>query len=124
MSKEVLIPGPDHPITIEPTTRRVIVRVGEWVIAESNAALTLREAGYPPVQYLPLVDVDLARLVPSATETYCPYKGDASYYSISLPERQIADAIWAYVSPYDAVSDIADHVAFYDARDGISIEMI
>jgi uncharacterized protein (DUF427 family) len=122
--KDVRIPGPDHPITIEPTAERVVVRVGGRVVAETEAALTLREASYPPVQYVPLADVDPAVLVPSATETYCPYKGDASYYSIALPEGQIADAIWTYTEPYDAVGEIQGFVAFYDGRHGIAVETV
>jgi uncharacterized protein (DUF427 family) len=120
--KNIKIPGRDHPITIEPTGERVTVRVGDRVVAQTDAALTLREASYPPVQYVPLADVDPAVLAPSAHQTYCPYKGDASYYSIALPERELADAIWTYSEPYDAVQEIAGHVAFYDGRDGIAVE--
>jgi len=97
MQKEVLIPGPDHPITITPTTERVVVRVGEHVIAETEAALTLSEASYAPVQYLPIGDVDATLIEPSDSETYCPYKGDATYYSINLPTSKIKDAIWRTV---------------------------
>jgi uncharacterized protein (DUF427 family) len=124
MLKEVRIPGPDHPITIGPTTERVVVRVGEHVIAESETALTLCEAGYAPVQYLPIGDVDATLIEPSETKTYCPYKGDATYYSISLPAAKIKDAIWTYVSPYDAVSEIAGHVAFYDGKEGITVKRV
>jgi uncharacterized protein (DUF427 family) len=122
MEKQVLVPGPDHPITITPTTERVVVRVGDHVIAETEAALTLDEASYPPVQYVPIGDVDATVIEPSETETYCPYKGDASYYSINLPTSSIKDAIWKYASPYDAVKEIAGHVAFYDGREGITVE--
>jgi len=122
MQKKVLIPGPDHPITITPTTQPVVVRVGEYVIAETEAALTLHEASYEPVQYLPLGDVDTTLIEPSDSETYCPYKGDATYYSINLPTSRINDAIWTYVSPYDAVKEIAGHVAFYDGKAGITVE--
>jgi len=122
MPKEVLIPGPDHPITITPTAERVIVRVGEHVIAETDAALTLEEASYAPVQYVPIGDVDPALIEPSEAETYCPYKGDATYYSIKLPGSSIKDAIWRYASPYDAVNEIAGYVAFYDGKDGITVE--
>jgi uncharacterized protein (DUF427 family) len=123
MLEEVRIPGADHPITITPTDERVVVRVGDQVIAESETALTLLEAGYSPVQYVPIGDVDATLIEPSETETYCPYKGVATYYSISLPEAQIKDAIWAYVSPYDAVREIAGHVAFYDGKDGITVQL-
>ncbi|HWH12480.1 MAG TPA: DUF427 domain-containing protein, partial [Solirubrobacteraceae bacterium] len=107
MPKEVKIPGPDHQITILPTAERVVVRVGDQVIAQSERALTLSEAGYPPVQYVPIGDVDTALIEPSDTTTYCPYKGDATYYSISLLAAKITDAAWTYVAPYDAVTKIA-----------------
>ena len=85
MSRPVLTPTDKHPITIAPTDGRVVVRVGGTVVADSNHALTLREASYPPVQYIPLADVDPAVLRPSQTATYCPYKGEASYYSVQPP---------------------------------------
>jgi uncharacterized protein (DUF427 family) len=121
MLKEARIPGPDHPITIEPTTERVVVRVGDHVVADSETALTLCEGGYAPVQYLPIGDVDTTLIEPSDTTTYCPYKGDATYYSVSLPAATIKDAIWTYVAPYDAVSEIAGHVAFYDGKEGVTV---
>ncbi len=80
--KPVKVPGPDHPITIEANSSRVVVTVGGKVIADTSEALTLREASYPPVQYIPRRDVDMAALTRSEHTTYCPYKGDASYYSI------------------------------------------
>ncbi|MFF7601398.1 DUF427 domain-containing protein [Streptomyces mirabilis] len=112
-TREPKIPGPDHPITIEPTGVRVVARVGTHVVADTSRALTLREANYPPVQYIPLDDVDQTLLMDSATQTYCPYKGDASYYNIALAERGPADAVWSYREPYDSVAAIAGHVAFY-----------
>ena len=112
MTREPKIPGPGHPITIEPTGARVVARVGEQVVADTTKALTLREANYPPVQYIPLDDVDQALLTASTTQTYCPYKGDASYYSITADGGR-PDAVWSYREPYDAVADIAGHVAFY-----------
>jgi uncharacterized protein (DUF427 family) len=115
-AREPKIPGPDHPITIEATGGRVVARVGTHVLADSSRALTLREANYPPVQYIPLADVDQTLLASSDTSTYCPYKGDASYYSITLPEGPLTDAIWTYREPYDSVAPIADHVAFYPDR--------
>jgi len=115
-SREPKIPGPDHPITIEDTGVRVIARVGNQVVADSTRALTLREAAYPPVQYIPLVDVDQKLLTASDTHTYCPYKGDASYYTIDLPDGALTDAVWFYPEPYDAVAPIAGYVAFYTDR--------
>jgi uncharacterized protein (DUF427 family) len=110
------IPGQDHPITIEPADRRIIVRVGDQVVADTTAALTLHEAGYPPVHYIPINDVDQTMLRSSPTATYCPYKGDASYYSIAGPDGVIEDAIWTYEHPYAAVETIAGHLAFYADR--------
>jgi uncharacterized protein (DUF427 family) len=113
MERTVRTPGPDHPITVEPTGGRVVVRAGGQVIAESTRALTLREADYPPVQYLPLDDVTAGALRPTDSRTYCPYKGDASYYALAADGEEAADAVWTYVEPYPAVGEIAGHVAFY-----------
>jgi uncharacterized protein (DUF427 family) len=115
-TREPKIPGPDHPITIEKAGVRVLARVGTHVVADTTRALTLREADYPAVQYIPLDDVDQTLLTPSDTQTYCPYKGDASYYSITLPEGGLPDAVWTYREPDDAVAPIANHVAFYTDR--------
>ncbi|WP_406451135.1 DUF427 domain-containing protein [Streptomyces sp. NBC_01622] len=112
-TREPKIPGPDHPITIEATDIRVVARVGTHVVADTTRALTLREANYPPVHYIPLDDVDRTLLTDSSTQTYCPYKGDASYYSLALADGVRADSVWFYPEPYDAVADIAGHVAFY-----------
>lgn len=114
--KPVKIPGPDHPITIEPTPGRVVVTVAGKVVADSGAALTLREANYPPVQYIPLKDVDRALLQPTDHATYCPYKGDCSYYSIPAGGERAVNTVWVYKTPYDAVAPIKDHVAFYPSR--------
>ena len=121
-TQEPKIPGPDHPITIDPTGVRVVARVGAHVIAETTSALTLREAGYPPVQYIPLDDVDQTLLAATATQTYCPYKGDASYYSIVLADGELTDAVWSYREPYDFVAEIAGHVAFYTDRVEVNVE--
>ena len=110
------IPGPDHPITIEPNHRRVVVTVGGRAIADTRAALTLREANYPPVQYIPRKDVDMAALTRSATTTYCPYKGEAAYFSIPAGGGRSVDTIWTYEAPYSAVAEIKDHLAFYPDR--------
>jgi uncharacterized protein (DUF427 family) len=113
------VPGPDHPITIEATKDRIVVRTGGRVIADTTAALTLREAGYPPVHYVPISDVDQTLLRPSATSSYCPYKGEATYYSIAGPGGAIEDAVWTYEHPYPAMAAIEGHVAFY--RDRVEI---
>ncbi len=113
MSREMKTPGPDHPITVQKNPARVTVRVGDQVVADTTAALVLQESNYPPVQYVPLADVDPAAVKPTDTSTYCPYKGDASYYSLVTPAGELKDAVWTYRTPYPAVAEIADHVAFY-----------
>lgn len=110
------ITGIDHPITIEPTTERVTVRVAGQVIADTKTALVLREAQLRPVFYIPMSDVDQSAIAPSDSHTYCPYKGAASYYDVLTDDLRIKDAIWTYPEPYDAVAQIAGHVAFYPSR--------
>jgi uncharacterized protein (DUF427 family) len=114
--RTIKIPGPNHPITIEPNQGRVVVTLGGRVVADTGEALTLREAGYPPVQYIPRKDVDMAALARSATTTYCPYKGEAAYFSVPAGGDLSVDAIWTYEAPYDAVAEIKDHLAFYPDR--------
>lgn len=116
MTRQARIPGPDHPITIEASPARVVARIGDTVIADTTSALTLREAGYPPVHYIPLADVEPTVLRRSGTTTYCPYKGEASYYHITLPGQELTDVVWTYETPYPAVGAIAGHVAFYAER--------
>jgi uncharacterized protein (DUF427 family) len=115
-TKPVKIPGPNHPITIEPNPARVVVTVGGKVIADTHAALTLREASYPAVQYIPRNDVDMAQLARTAHATYCPYKGDCAYYSIPAGGDRAVNAVWTYEAPYEAVAAIRDHLAFYPDR--------
>ncbi|WP_404711867.1 DUF427 domain-containing protein [Sphingomonas sp. MMS24-J13] len=114
--KAIKIPGPDHPIGIERNPKRVVVTLGGKVIADTTAALVLREASYPAVQYIPRADVDMAALERSDTHSYCPYKGEASYFSIPAGGDRSIDAIWTYEAPYDAVAPIKDHLAFYPGR--------
>ena len=114
--KVMKIPGPDHPISIEANPSRVVVEVGGKIIAETCNALTLREASYPAVQYIPRRDVDMAALVRSAHTTYCPYKGDASYYSIPAGGDRSLNAVWTYENPFEAMAKIKDYAAFYPER--------
>jgi uncharacterized protein (DUF427 family) len=114
--KSVKIPGPDHPISIELNRSRVVVKVGGKIIADTNDALTLREASYPPVHYIPRQDVNMAALSRSEHTTYCPYKGDASYYSIAAGGDRSRNAVWTYESPFEAMAQIKDYVAFYPDR--------
>ena len=115
-TRSVKIPGPDHPITITPTARRVVVSVGGRVVADSRNALTLQEASYPAVQYVPLADVDVSLLERTTHATYCPYKGDCAYYSVPSGGERAVNAVWTYEQPYDAVAAIRGHVAFYPDR--------
>lgn len=110
------LPGPDHPITIEPAGRRVRVTLGGKVVADSTHALRLAEANYPPVLYLPREDADMALLTRTDHGTHCPFKGYASYYSISVGGRTAANAVWSYETPYPAMAGIAGHLAFYPDR--------
>ena len=112
----IKIPGPDHPITIERNTHRVVVKVAGRVVADTREALTLREAKYPPVQYVPRKDVDMTLLARTDHVTYCPYKGDCAYYSIPAGAERSINAVWTYEEPYAAVAAIKDHVAFYPDR--------
>ncbi|NLS04567.1 DUF427 domain-containing protein [Rhizobium sp. P32RR-XVIII] len=114
--KPIKIPGPDHPITIEHNPARVVVKLDGWVIADTHDALTLCEASYPPVQYIPRKDVDMSLLARTDHSTRCPYKGDASYYSIVPGGERSKNAIWTYEAPNDAVREIKDHMAFYPDR--------
>ncbi|MDQ2821995.1 MAG: DUF427 domain-containing protein [Pseudomonadota bacterium] len=115
-TRPVSIPGPHHPITITPTTGTVTVTLNGKVIAASAHALTLQEASYPPVQYIPRADVDMGQFTATDHTTYCPYKGAASYYSISAGGARTVNAIWSYETPHDAVAAIKDHLAFYPDR--------
>jgi uncharacterized protein (DUF427 family) len=110
------LPGPDHPITIESHSGRVVVRAGDQVVADTTAALALREASYPPVLYVPFADLDESLLIASETTSYCPYKGTAAYHSVRTDDGVVQDAIWFYPEPYEAVGEIAGHVAFYPDR--------
>jgi uncharacterized protein (DUF427 family) len=110
------VPGPDHPITIERNPARITVSVGGRMVADTRNALTLREASYPPVQYIPRKDVDMSLLERTQHTTYCPYKGDASYYSIPSGGAKSVNAIWTYEAAFPAVSEINEYVAFYPDR--------
>jgi uncharacterized protein (DUF427 family) len=114
--KPVKQPGSDHPITIEANPARVVVSVAGRVIADTQDARTLREADYPPVQYIPLTDVEESLLEATDHVTYCPYKGDCSYWSIPIGGERSLNAVWSYEAPFAAVAEIKDRVAFYPDR--------
>ena len=120
--KPIKVPGPDHPITIERNPNRVVVSVAGRVVADTRDALTLREASYPAVQYIPRKDVDMALLARTDHATYCPYKGECVYFSIPLGGERSVNAVWSYESPYAAVGSIRDHLAFYPDKVEISEE--
>ncbi|MCK1541515.1 DUF427 domain-containing protein [Bradyrhizobium sp. 147] len=116
------LPGPDHPITITQNPRRVRVSAGDIVIAETSKALTLKEAKYPAVQYVPREDTNMALLERTDRVTHCPYKGDASYYSIKADGKTLDNAIWTYETPFPAMTEISGHLAFYP--DKVKIEEV
>jgi uncharacterized protein (DUF427 family) len=122
MNVRMKIPGPDHPITIAMNPKRVRISVHGEVIAETSRALTLKEASYPQVQYIPREDADAAKLKRTDHSTYCPYKGDASYFSIVSGGKTLENAIWTYEAPYDSVKDITGHLAFYPNK--VTIEEV
>jgi uncharacterized protein (DUF427 family) len=114
--KEIKIPGPDHPVTISPAEGNVRVTVAGWIVAESTRALRLEEKGYPPVYHLPRSDADMSFLVRTTHYTYCPYKGDCTYYSIPIGGTKSENAVWIYENLYEAMASIKEYLAFYSSR--------
>ena len=118
--RPIKIPSPDHPITIERNPSRVMIRLDGRVLADTRNALTLREARYPAVHYIPRADADMSLLMRSDHTTYCPFKGDCAYYDLPGDGEQAANAVWTYEAPFNAVAMIEDHLAFYPDRVEIS----
>ena len=116
------LPGPDHPITITQNPRRIRVTAGDVVIADTTKALTLKEARYPAVQYVPREDTNMALLERTDRVTHCPYKGDASYFNITADGKTLDNAIWTYETPFPAMTEISGHLAFYP--DKVKIEEV
>lgn len=114
--KPRLTPGPSHPITVEPFSGRVVVTFAGQVVADSTRARTLQESTYPAVRYIPREDVAEGVLQRTEHTSYCPYKGDASYYSVAVGDQVAENAIWTYETPYEPVAEIKDYVAFYPDR--------
>jgi uncharacterized protein (DUF427 family) len=110
------LPGPDHPITIEPNPARLRVILSGIAVAETSRALTLKEANLPAVQYIPREDADMTRFTRTAHTTHCPYKGEANYFSLDVDGTTAHNAVWTYEAPYPAVAVIKDHLAFYPER--------
>lgn len=122
---QVKLPGPDHPISIERNPARVVVSVAGGVVADTRNALTLREAAYLSVQYIPPEDVDFSQLERTDQVTYCPYKGYSNYYSIRAGGKKSINSVWSYEEPFPAVAQIRGHVAFYPERvDEISEQLL
>lgn len=122
-AKAMRVPDANHPITVEPTPARVVVTVAGRILADSRSALTLREANYPAVQYIPRADIDMSLLQPTDHATYCPYKGDCGYFSIASEGERGTNAVWTYEAPHEAVAAIKDHLAFYPDRvDAIELQ--
>ena len=122
--KQIKVPGSDHPISIQHNRARVVVSVAGRVIADTRNALALREAEYPPVQYISRKDVDFSQLERTDHATYCPFKGDCSYYSIPAGGKRSVNAVWSYQEPFPAVEQIKGHVAFYPDRVGEIAEQL
>lgn len=120
--KPVKIPGADHPITVEPGAARVVASANGRTIADSTATLALREAGYPVVHYFPRADVDMSALERTEHASYCPYKGDASYFSIRTDDGLLDNAVWTYEQPHQAVAGIREYVAFYPDRVEVTVQ--
>lgn len=116
------LPGPDHPINITANPKRVRVSAGGVMIADTTRALTLKEANYPAVQYVPRGDANMALLARTGRVTHCPYKGDANYFSVSAGGKTLENAIWSYETPFPAMAEISGHLAFYP--DKVTIEEV
>ena len=109
-------PGPDHPITLETNPRRVRVEANGHVIADTAAALTLREASYPGVQYIPRADIEIGFFGKTQHHTHCPYKGEASYFTVTIEGELLENVAWSYETPYPAMAAISGMLAFYPDR--------
>ena len=116
------LPGPDHPITIAANPKRVRISFGGVVLADTTSALTLKEASYPAVNYVPRKDANMALLARTERVTHCPYKGDANYFSIVADDKMIENAIWTYETPFPAMTEISGHLAFYP--DKVKVEEV
>jgi uncharacterized protein (DUF427 family) len=114
--RPVRLPDESHPIEIEAHPGRVVITVAGRTVADSRNALTLREADYPAVHYIPFEDVDTRLLLTSRQRSYCAYKGDCSYFDIPHGGERARDAAWTYATPHPALSRLAGHIAFYPER--------
>jgi uncharacterized protein (DUF427 family) len=110
------LPGPDHPIDIAAHGKRVRVTFNGRTVADTTRALVMQETTHKPVFYIPREDADMSAFERTAHSTHCPYKGDASYYSITVGDKTSENAIWSYETPFPAMADIAGRLAFYASR--------
>ena len=115
-SRPIKAPGPDHPISITPARERISVTVAGRRIADTREALTLKEAAYPPVHYIPRKDVHMTQLERTSHKTYCPYKGECAYYSVPSGGKRSVNGVWTYEAPYGAVAEIKEYLALYPDR--------
>jgi len=104
---------PGYSIRFEPCAKRVRVLFGGETIADSTRTRLLHESHHIPVYYFPRADVRFDLLRPSALSTHCPFKGEASHWSVEAGGRRAEDAVWGYPTPYAESAEIADYVAFY-----------
>ena len=110
------LPGPDNPITIAANGKRVRITFAGRAVADTTHALTLKEASYRPVFYIPRADADMSLLEPTDHRTHCPYKGDANYFSIRAAGHNAENAVWSYENPFPAMAAITNYLAFYPDR--------
>lgn len=120
-AKTARIPGPDHPISVAPAERRVVVRFAGQIVADTMRALTMKEGSYPPVFYIPREDARMAHFAKTERQTYCPYKGDCSYFTLSAAGEEAQNAVWSYEAPHESVREIAGHLAFYPDKVEIAV---
>ena len=116
MKRPHKIPDASHPIAIARNPKRVIVKIGGRIVADSRNTLTVREASYPPVLYIPRNDIEIAHFTRTQTSTWCPYKGECAYFAANAGGKTVPDAAWSYEQPFEAAAGIREHFAFYPDR--------
>ena len=109
-------PGHAHAITIEKNPNRITVTFNGTVLADTQSALVLKEGPLPPANYIPREDVQMSYLQRTDHSTHCPFKGDASYFSVSVNGKTAENAVWTYEAPIDSVAQIKDYVVFYPEK--------
>ncbi|MEE8488099.1 MAG: DUF427 domain-containing protein [Gemmatimonadota bacterium] len=107
---------PDYRVDLESDTKRIRVRFDGEIVADSRRTLVVRETKHDPVIYFPREDVRFERLERTRHQTFCPFKGDASYWSLRVGDRIEDNAAWSYESPFDEVAGLKDYIAFYPDR--------